>query len=263
MKIIVCMKQVPATATASVDPLTKTIVRTGQNAVTNPFDLYALQAALNIRKKIGAEVIGLTMGIPAAQKILRDAIARGADGGAILSDRAFAGADTLATSYALSLGISKLGGADLVICGKMAIDGDTAQIGPELAERLGIAHVSDVTEILEVGEKHLVVRRKWDTIEQELSLPLPALITVDKGENLPDMPTIPGMIRGRNAEIPLFDAESLQADKSRSGLAGSPTQVVKTFTPPMRGQAEEICGTTEEKVKRLAQICKEVLYGAN
>ncbi len=263
MKLIVCMKQVPATATASVDPVTKTIVRTAQNAVTNPFDLYALQTALNIRKKIGGTVTALTMGIPAAQRVLRDAIARGADDGAILSDRAFAGADTLATSYALSLGIEKLGGADLIVCGKMAIDGDTAQIGPELAERMGIAHVSDVTGILEVGEDYLVVRRRWDRLEQDLRLPLPALITVDKDTNPTDMPTIPGMIRGRTAEIPLFDAEALNADKSRSGLAGSPTQVVKTFTPPMKGQAEEILGTTEEKGMKIAQICKEVLHGAN
>lgn len=263
MKLIVCMKQVPAAATASVDPLTKTIVRTGRDAVTNPFDLYALQTALDIREKTGGTVTALTMGITAAQKILRDAVARGADGGVILSDRAFAGADTLATSYTLSLGIEKLGGADLIVCGKMAIDGDTAQIGPELAERLGIAHVSDVTGILEVTEKYLVVRRRWDTVEQEVLLPLPALITVDKGENLPDMPTIPGMLRGRSAEIPLFDAVGLNADTSRCGLAGSPTQVVKTFAPPMRGQAEEICGTTEEKAERLVQICKEVLHGAN
>ena len=263
MKLIVCMKQVPAAATASVDPLTKTIVRTGQNAVTNPFDLYALQTALDIRKKTGGTVTALTMGIPAAQKVLRDAIARGADGGAILSDRAFAGSDTLATAYTLSLGIRKLGGADLIICGKMAIDGDTAQIGPELAEQLGIAHVSDVTEILEATPEYLVVRRQWDTVEQELRLPLPALITVDKGADLPNMPTIPGMLRGRAAEIPLFDAESLNADTSRCGLRGSPTQVVKTFTPPMRGQAEEICGTTAQKAEKLAQICKEVLYGAN
>ena len=115
MKIIVCMKQVPAAATASIDPLTKTIVRTGRNAVTNPFDLYALQTALDIKEGVGGTLTAITMGIPAAQKVLRDAISRGADDGAILSDRAFAGADTLATSYALALGIEKLGGADLVV----------------------------------------------------------------------------------------------------------------------------------------------------
>ena len=164
MKLIVCMKQVPAAATASIDPLTKTIVRTGRNAVTNPFDLYALQAALDIRKQTGGTVTGITMGIPAAEKVLRDAIARGADAGAILSDRAFAGSDTLATSYALSLGIKELGGADLIVCGKMAVDGDTAQIGPELAQHLGIPHVSDVLEILEATNEYLVVRRVWDDV---------------------------------------------------------------------------------------------------
>lgn len=263
MKLIVCMKQVPAAATASVDPLTKTIVRTGQNAVTNPYDLYALQTALDIRKEVGGKVTAITMGIPAAQNVLRDAIARGADEGAILSDRAFAGADTLATSYTLSLGIEKLGGADLIVCGKMAIDGDTAQIGPELAQQLGIPHVSDVIEILEVNQSHLTLRRRFDTVEQVVSVPFPALITVEKGESPTDMPSILGMLRGREAEIAMFDSQSLGADTSRCGLAGSPTQVVKTFTPPMRGQGEEIDGSTEEKASKIAQICKEVLYGTN
>ena len=263
MKIIVCMKQVPAAATASIDPLTKTIVRTGHNAVTNPFDLYALQTAIDIRDGVGGNLTAITMGIPAAQKVLRDAISRGADNGAILSDRAFAGADTLATSYALSLGIEKLGGADLVVCGKMAVDGDTAQIGPELAQHLGIAHVSDVCEIIEMAEDHLVVRRVWDDVEQELKLPLPALITVAKGQELPTLPTIPGMLKGRDAEIPTFTAEDLNADVTRCGLKGSPTQVVKTFTPPVRGEAQEIAGSEKEQAEQLVQIFREVLHGAD
>lgn len=261
MKLIVCMKQVPAAATASIDPLTKTIVRTAQNAVTNPFDLYALQTALDIRKMTGGTVTGITMGIPAAQKVLRDAISRGADGGALLSDRAFAGADTLATSYALSLGIEQLGGADLIVCGKMAVDGDTAQIGPELAQHLGIPHVSDVAEILEATDEYLVVRRVWDNVEQELRLPLPALITVVKGSTLPTLPTIPGMLKGRAAEIPMWSAEFLNADIERCGLRGSPTQVVRTFTPPARGQAQAIEGDAKEQATQLARICKEVLHG--
>lgn len=263
MKIIVCMKQVPAAATASIDPLTKTIVRTGRNAVTNPFDLYALQTALDIRKQSGGTVTAITMGIPAAEKVLRDAISRGADNGALLSDRAFAGADTLATSYALSLGVEQLGGADLIVCGKMAVDGDTAQIGPELAQHLGIPHVSDVCEILEVHEDHLVVRRVWDEVEQELNLPLPALITVVKGQNLPQLPTIPGMLRGRAAEISVFTAGVLQADTERCGLKGSPTQVVRTFTPPVRGQAKTIDGNETQQADQLAQVIREVLYGTD
>ena len=263
MKLIVCMKQVPAAATASIDPLTKTIVRTGRNAVTNPFDLYALQTALDIRKATSGTVTAMTMGIPAAEKVLRDAISRGADAGAILSDRAFAGADTLATSYALSLGVKKLGGADLIVCGKMAVDGDTAQIGPELAQHLGIPHVSDVCEILEAGEDHLIVRRVWDDAEQEVYLPLPALITVVKGQNLPKLPTIGGMLRGRTADISLFTAQSLNADATRCGLKGSPTQVVRTFTPPVRGQAQEIQGTEAQQASSLARIIREVTNGTD
>lgn len=263
MKLIVCMKQVPAAATASIDPLTKTIVRTGRNAVTNPFDLYALQTALDIRKATSGTVTAMTMGIPAAEKVLRDAISRGADAGAILSDRAFAGADTLATSYALSLGVKKLGGADLIVCGKMAVDGDTAQIGPELAQHLGIPHVSDVCEILEAADDHLIVRRVWDDAEQEVYLPLPALITVVKGQNLPKLPTIGGMLRGRTADISLFTAQSLNADVTRCGLKGSPTQVVRTFTPPVRGQAQEITGNETQQASSLARIIREVTNGAD
>lgn len=263
MKLIVCMKQVPAAATASIDPLTKTIVRTGRNAVTNPFDLYALQTALDIRKQTSGTVAAITMGIPAAEKVLRDAISRGADSGAILSDRAFAGADTLATSYALSLGVRELGGADLIVCGKMAVDGDTAQIGPELAQHLGIPHVSDVAEILEAADDHLVVRRVWDDVEQELRLPLPALITVVKTQTLPVLPTIPGMLRGRCAQIPVYSAQALNADTARCGLHGSPTQVVRTFTPPVRGQAQAIEGNTQQQAEQLSRICREVLHGTN
>ena len=261
MKLIVCMKQVPAAATAGIDPLTKTIIRTGRSAVTNPFDLYALQTALDIRKKIGGSVTAITMGIPSAERVLRDAIARGADSAALLTDRAFAGADTLATSYSLSLGIKKLGEADLIVCGKMAVDGDTAQIGPELAQQLGIPHVSDVSDILEVSSGYIVVRRVWDELEQELRVPLPALITVIKGQKLPDMPTITGKLRGRDAEVISFSTDLLNADISRCGLRGSPTQVVKTFAPSTRSQAIDITG--EQQLERMARICKEVLYGTN
>lgn len=263
MRIVVCMKQVPAAATAAMDPLTKTIVRTGRNAVTNPFDLHALDTAFKIRNVTGGTITGITMGIPAAEKVLRDAISRGADGGVLLSDRTFAGADTLATSYALSLGIKKLGGADLIVCGKMAVDGDTAQIGPEIAELFGIPHVSDVCEIIEATDKYIVVRRIWDEIEQELKLPLPVLITVVKGQGTPKLASIPGMLRGRDVEVPVWTAEDVGADVSRCGLKGSPTQVVKTFTPPMRGEAQVISGNEAEQAKALAKICKEVLYGEN
>lgn len=263
MKILVCMKQVPAAATAGIDPLTKTIIRTGRSAVTNPFDLYALQTALDIRKTAGGAVTCLTMGIPAAEKVLRDAVSRGADGGVLLSDRAFAGADTLATSYTLSLGVKKLGGADLIVCGKMAVDGDTAQIGPELAQHLGITHVSDVAEIVETASDHLVVRRVWENTEQVLYVPLPALITVIKGSVLPDLPTVPGMLRGQRTVIPVWSAADLEADVTRCGLKGSPTQVVRTFTPPARGQAQRLEGSPAEIAKALKTICQEVPHGTN
>ena len=263
MRTIVCVKQVPASNEVRLDEKTNTIIRDGGEAVINPFDSHALEAALALKEQFGGTVAVLSMGIPAAADMLRQCVARGADEALLLTDRAFAGADTLATSYALSLGIARMGGADLIVCGKMAVDGDTAQIGPELAQHLGIPHVSDVSEILEAADDHLIVRRVWDEIEQELHVPLPALITVIKGQNPPELATIPGMLRGRAAEIPMWSAEALSADTDRCGLRGSPTQVVKTFTPPARGQAQVIAGTTAEQARALAQICREVLHGTD
>lgn len=149
MKIAVCIKQVPSTNEVRLDPVTNTIIRDGRQSVTNPFDTYAVEAAVQIKEQLGGEVTVLSMGIPSTERLLRDACSRGADKGVLLSDRAFAGADTLATSYALSLWC-RTAGLDLILCGKMAVDGDTAQIGPELAEHLGIPHITDVCEILEI-----------------------------------------------------------------------------------------------------------------
>jgi len=259
MRMIVCIKQVPAAASASIDPLTKTIVRTGQKAVTNPFDLHALQLALDLRQQTGGTITGITMGLPAAAAALRDGISRGMDGGVLLSDRTFAGADTLATSYALSRGIEKLGGADLILCGRMATDGDTAQIGPELAQQLGLPHVSDVCQVLEIAEDHLVVRRVWDELEQVLHLPLPAVITVVKSSRTPALPTLSGMLRAKDAVIPVWTAADVGADPERCGLRGSPTQVVRTFAPQARRQAQVLGGDVGTQAQALAQLCREVL----
>lgn len=257
MKIAVCVKQVPSTNEVRLDPVTNTIIRDGRQSVTNPFDTYAIEAAVQIKEQLGGEVTVLSMGIPSTERLLRDACSRGADRGVLLSDRAFAGADTLATSYALSLWCSREN-LDLILCGKMAVDGDTAQIGPELAEHLGIPHITDVCEIMEISETAVTVRKQTAEGFEVLRTPLPALLTVVKDINLPRMASIPGVRAGMEADIHIYTAADLGADPARCGLSGSPTQVVKTFTPQRSAEAVEITGEAGDKAKSILDILREV-----
>ena len=199
MRIIACVKAVPSSTEVKMDPKTNTIVRDGKQAVINPFDATALECALQARETLtdrGANVTvtALSMGIPATADLLRDCVARGADSGVLLSDRAFAGADTLATCYALTLGIEHIGNPDLIVCGKMAVDGDTAQIGPELAGAFDIPCVTDVSEISEVTCDHIVVAHVTDEGHDVVDVPLPAVITVGKDVAQLRMPSIAGVL---------------------------------------------------------------------
>ncbi|MDL2298384.1 electron transfer flavoprotein subunit beta/FixA family protein [Synergistaceae bacterium OttesenSCG-928-D05] len=258
MRCVVCIKQVPSTTKVKLDPVTKTIIRDARQSVVNPFDAYAIEEAVRVKEKTNGSVSVLSMGIPATERLLRDAVARGADRALLLSDRAFAGADTLATSYTLSLGIRRLGAFDLIFCGKMAVDGDTAQIGPELAETLGIPHVTDVTEILELGEKEIKVRRATDEGYEILKVTLPALLCVVKDINMPRMPSIAGIRYSQAAPFEVLGAEALSADIARTGLDGSPTQVVHTFTPERAGECVQIDGDCKtQAVKMLGLIAAE------
>ena len=231
MKIVVCIKQVPSTNEVHMNPVTNTIIRDGKQSVTNPFDTYALEQAVQIKEQLGGEVIALSMGIPATERLLRDATSRGADRSLLLSDRSFAGADTLATSYTLSLGIKELGGADLILCGKMAVDGDTAQIGPELAEQLGLPHVTDVLGIDAIDEREVLCRKATDNGWMALKVKLPALLTVVKDLNMPRMSSLPGILYSLDSPFEMKSAADLAADPARIGLNGSPTQVVRTYVP--------------------------------
>jgi len=257
MKIAVCVKQVPSTNEVRLDPVTNTIIRDGRQSVTNPFDTYAIEAAVQLKEQLGGEATVLSMGIPSTERLLRDACSRGADRGVLLSDRAFAGADTLATSYALSLWCGREN-PDLILCGKMAVDGDTAQIGPELAEHLGIPHITDVCEILSASETAVTVRKQTAEGFAILRTPLPALLTVVKDINLPRMASIPGGRAGMEADIRVYTAADLDADPARCGLNGSPTQVVKTFTPQRSAEAQEITGEAIDKANRILEILREV-----
>ena len=258
MKILVCVKQVPSSNEVRLDPITNTILRDAKQAVINPFDLYAVEQAVQIKEEIGGSVTAISMGIPAVQTMLKDLMARGVDRAYLLTDRAFAGSDCLATSYILSLGAKQLAPFDLIICGKMATDGDTAQIGPELSAQLNLPCITDVCEIQHIDEKEIVCRKKTDTGYLFVRGVLPLVITVEKGINLPRLPSIAGIEFGSSATVNCCNAELLNADKKRCGLNGSPTQVTKTFTPKREHQAIHWEGNISDIAKQAIEVWKEV-----
>lgn len=256
MKYIVCIKQVPSTNEVRLDPETHAIIRDGRQSVINPFDLYAVELAKQLKEKTGGTLTALSMGIPATERLLREAVSRGADDAVLLTDRAFAGSDTLATSYAISLGVNAVGGADLILCGKMAVDGDTAQIGPELAETLGIHHVTDVCEVLDITEKDITVKKLTETGTVTLKVAFPAVITVIKDIVQPGLPSIAGVRKSLEAPFRSFSAAEAGADITRTGFAGSPTNVVKTFTP--EGRTEAVPVAASEAAGFILNAVKEV-----
>ncbi len=234
--IVVCVKQVPDTTDVRINPETKTLVREGVPSIVNPFDTYALEEGIRIREKAGGKVTVLSMGPPQATDALKECLAVGADEAVLLSDRAFAGSDTLATAYALSLAITKIG-ATVVLCGKQAWDGDTAQVGPGVAEELDIPHATYVRKITLDGEKAFVERLIEGGYEK-VELALPALFTVVKEINEPRLPSLRGKLRAKSAKIPVWGPQDIGADVDRLGLLGSPTEVVRVFSPEVRSKGE-------------------------
>jgi electron transfer flavoprotein beta subunit len=253
MHIIVCIKQVPDTRHVRLDEKTHTLIREGVESIINPYDLYALEEGLRLKERFGGKVTVLTMGPPQAESSLREAISYGADEAVLLSDRAFAGADTWATSFTLSLGVQKIGAFDLILCGKQAVDGDTAQVGPGLAERLSIPYVTWVRRIEEVHNGLIRVQRLMDDGYDRVELPLPALLTVVKEINDPRVPSLKGKMRAKTQAIPVWGTKELAADPEEVGLSGSFTQVIKVFPPPRLKEREWIEGTTEEKVTKVLE----------
>lgn len=261
MNIVVCVKAVPGSTEVKMDTKTHTIIRDGGEAVVNPFDAAALEVALRIKDEHRAAgeactVTVLSMGIPATEKLLRDCIARGADAGLLLSDRAFAGADTLATTYALSCGIARLGAPDLVLCGKMAVDGDTAQIGPELAGALNVPCAAGVTGLPAVADGTVTVQRESDAGVATAAFPLPAVLTVAKDVAELRMASIAGIRAAEEVEITVLTAEEAGADTARTGLAGSPTQVVRSFVPERDERGVEITADAAEQAMQIAEVLK-------
>ncbi len=262
MKIVVCIKQVPATTDVKIDPETKRLVREGVESVLNPFDTYAVEQGVLLREAHGGEVIVISMGPRKAQDALREAVACGADRGILLNDRAFAGSDTWATSYALATAIRKIGDVDLVICGKQAIDGDTAQVGPGIAAHLGVGQATYVSSMGEATEESVEVTRMHEDGFDVCRLPLPAVITVVKDINTPRVPTLKSRMASRKAEIPSWTAEFIGADVHKLGLDGSPTRVVKSEPPPPRERETLVLsGSPEDSARKLVHELRLRLLG--
>jgi len=257
VNIIVCIKQVPDTAEIKINPETNTLMREGVPSIINPFDLNAIEAALQIRDTSDGKVTVLTMGPPQAETSLREAISMGADEAVLLSDKAFAGSDTWATSYTLAMAIKKLG-ADIIFCGKQAIDGDTAQVGPETAEFLNIPHISYIRKIEEVMDKSIRVQRLMDEGYDVVESSLPVLLTVVKELNDPRMPSLKGKMAAKKAEIKVMGFADIEADENNLGLKGSPTQVKNIFAPEMKAERKMIEGSPDEQVDNLISELKGI-----
>ena len=257
MRIVVCIKQVPDTAEVRINPETNTLIRDGVPSIINPYDLHALEAGLQIKEKAGGSVTVLTMGPPQAELALRESLSLGVDSAILLSDRAFAGSDTWATAYALAKAIEHIG-ADIIICGKQAIDGDTAQVGPEIAEFLDIPHIAYVRKIDEIGEKSMVVQRLMDDGYDVVESSLPVLLTVVRELNSPRMPSLKGKMAAKKAEIRKLTAVDIGAEENNLGLKGSPTQVRNIFAPEARKDRTMLEGTMEEQINSLAKGLAEL-----
>lgn len=261
MQLLVCIKQVPGTSNVNVDPVTGVLIRDGVDSKMNPYDLYALETALRIKSDKGGKVKVLTMGPPQAKEVISEAFMMGADTGAILSDRKFAGADVLATSYTLSQGVKKLGNADLIICGKQTTDGDTAQVGPEMAEYLGIPHVANVLNILEITEESITVEMDMAETVEIQEIKFPCLITVEKDIYTPRLPSYKIKLETKDKEIKMYGLKDLDdKDEKNYGLNASPTQVERIFPPEVNDDKEMWEGDSEELSLKLACKLKEMKF---
>ncbi len=251
MKIIVCVKQVPNTTEIRIDPVTNTLIRDGVASIINPDDIAALEYALRLKDSIGATVTTITMGPPQAEKMLRQTLAMGADNAVLLTDRAFAGSDTLATSTIISTAIAKLG-YDLVLAGRQAIDGDTAQVGAQIAEMLCLPQVSYVGGI-EAVEGNLVVKRVVEEGYQKLAVRLPALLTVLGDSVTPRYMNVYDIVAQEQKEVQVITFADLDIDSANIGLAGSPTKVKKTFTRNISKNKQVINGDVEKAVDAIIE----------
>lgn len=271
MHIVVCVKQVPDTKIIKINPKTNTLDRRSAPAILNPYDAHAVQEAVRMKRLIkGAHISVLSMGPPQANAIIKKSVEIGADEGYLISDRAFAGADTLATSYALSKALDKIASLrpiDVILCGKHAIDGDTGQVGPGIARRLDIPPVTNVIEVSELNEKEktITVKRKLSNGYQLLKVKIPCLLTVEKEINEIEYSPMPNMLKAARYEPIVWTVNDLgEVDRTQLGLKGSPTIVGKMFTPPKHEGGKRLEGSADEQVSELVKCLledkKELFY---
>jgi len=259
MNIIVCIKQVPNTTDVKIDPVTNTLIREGVESVINPFDAYAIEEGVRLKERFGGKVTVVTMGPPQAESALKEAISLGCDEAVLVSDRKFAGSDTWATSYTLSCAIKKLGDFDIILCGKQASDGDTAQVGPGISTHLDIPQVTYVKKIEEIKDNKARVERMMEEGYDVVETPLPCLFTVVKEINTPRMPSLKGMMRAKSAQIVKWNASDIECEPKSIGLDGSPTRVVRIFTPPPRKGGEILKGDAGDVAKEVVELLKDIV----
>ncbi len=261
MRIIVPIKQVPETNAVRMDEETGTMIREGVEAIINPLDLYAIEIAIRLREEHGGEIVVVSMGPPKAIKALREAIAMGCDSAVLISDRAFAGADTWATSYVLAGAVKRIGGYDLIICGERATDGDTGQVGPGIASFLDLPVASYIGKVDSVVEKSCRVHRLVETGYEVLDVELPAVLTVVKEIADPRLPTLRGKQKAKKMEIPTWTSGDLEVEPDKLGLNGSPTRVVKIHKPTVARKCEKLIAGDDESivvaVDRMVEFLKE------
>jgi len=258
MNIIVCIKQVPDTTEIKIDPETNTLIREGVESIINPFDLYAVEEAIRLKEKYGGKVTAISMGPPQVESALRESVAIGIDEIILLTDRKFAGADTWATSLTLAKAIEKLETYDLIFFGQQAIDGDTAQVGPGVAAHLGIPQTGFVKKIEEVKDNRMILQRLMEDGYDRIEMPIPAALTVVKEINEPRLPSLRGKRNAKKAELKVWTADDLGLDEKDIGLNGSPTQVIKIFSPDLQKEGERYELPAEELVEILHNKLKEL-----
>ena len=261
MNILVCIKQVPGTSKVEVDPDTGVLKRDGIDSKMNPYDLYALETALKIKEIKNGTVKVLSMGPNQALSVIREAYTMGADEGTLLSDRKFGGADVLATSYTIAQGVKKMGDFELIICGKQTTDGDTAQVGPEMAEWLNIPHVANVKKIIEIGDSSITVEMDMPESIETVKIAYPCLITVDKGIFEPRLPSYKKKLSTKDRDIKILSLNDFDDKNEKNyGLNGSPTQVERIFPPEVNNDREMWAGSSDELSERIGNKLKELKF---
>lgn len=262
MKIIVLIKQVPDSTDVKIDPVTNTLKREGVAAVINPFDMYAIEEAVRVKERLGeGVVVAVTMGPPQAESALREAVSMGCDEAVLVSDRKFAGSDTWATSYTLAQAIKSVGDFDVIFCGKQASDGDTAQVGPGISMHLGIPQVTYVKKIEKLDKEKATVERMTEEGYDIIETPLPVVFTVVKEINEPRLPSLKGKMKAKKIEIKTLGADDLGCEEGNIGLDGSPTRVVKVFSPPPREGGRILEGEPNEVANEVVSLIKDLVIG--